>query len=350
MRVVLVHDIHCEREPMVRALREAPCQVEGVGSVKEALAAIAQEPPDVIVALIWPYGGADVVMQLRSADGAGGAHILVVIKGDPKHLDISTYLAAGANGVVRAPIADSELVARVKHAGGALAARLQREVAPVVERSNVAIVSRLQAWQNIGSLALDDLVGVIQHPLRVCDRPPSDFASGLRGATIPMSLASANICIDVSVVTDSSGRQWLSNRLLGDPSAIDASFDDVLRELANVSGGAFKRAARSESVTLTTGLPVSNFGVAWFGSGIRCWTAMLEDGTERIAIVGRIHSVETRRVSASGLLEGMVLTSDLRSETGQLLATAGSRLTQTTATRLAKLLGSRVVVEVARAA
>jgi hypothetical protein len=46
----------------------------------------------------------------------------------------------------------------------------------------------------------------------------------------------------------------------------------------------------------------------------------------------------------------MVLVNDLCTEGGVLLVTAGSRLTSSTAGRLAQLLGERFVVEVACAA
>ena len=43
----------------------------------------------------------------------------------------------------------------------------------------------------------------------------------------------------------------------------------------------------------------------------------------------------------------MVIVHDVRSESGALLVTAGSRLTKTTAERLGRLLGPKVFVEVA---
>jgi hypothetical protein len=46
----------------------------------------------------------------------------------------------------------------------------------------------------------------------------------------------------------------------------------------------------------------------------------------------------------------MVVVNDVRSKSGALLVTAGSRLTRTTAERLGSLLGPRLFVEVAFAA
>jgi hypothetical protein len=57
-----------------------------------------------------------------------------------------------------------------------------------------------------------------------------------------------------------------------------------------------------------------------------------------------------QRVPASSLAEGMVLVHDVRNEGGILLAPAGSRLTSTTAAKLAQMLGPRFTLEVASAA
>jgi hypothetical protein len=83
---------------------------------------------------------------------------------------------------------------------------------------------------------------------------------------------------------------------------------------------------------------------------IRTWTVPVSGGRHCLAIVGEIRSLANARVPASKLREGMVLTHDLRNESGALVVTAGSRLTSSTAERVAKLLGDRFSVEVASAA
>ena len=123
---------------------------------------------------------------------------------------------------------------------------------------------------------------------------------------------------------------------------------DALRELANTAGGALKRAALTESVALTTGLPVDDNAARFPGKHI-CWSLTLQDGG-CFAVVGEILARGNERISAAKLAEGMVIAHDVRNESGILLVPAGARLTSTSALRLAAMLGPRFFLEVAPAA
>jgi hypothetical protein len=70
----------------------------------------------------------------------------------------------------------------------------------------------------------------------------------------------------------------------------------------------------------------------------------------RIALVAETRAKENQRISAADLSEGMVIVREVRSEAGLLLVPAGSRLTSSTAAKLAQVLGPRYFVEVAAAA
>jgi hypothetical protein len=142
---------------------------------------------------------------------------------------------------------------------------------------------------------------------------------------------------------------WIRETLLGDPSAHDEATRDALRELANTAGGALKRAALTESITLTTGIPCDDSASRFPGKHL-CWSLKLEGGAGCLAVVGEIRSRSNERISAARLTEGMILAHDIRNEGGVLLVPAGSRLTATSATRLAAMLGPRFFVEVAPAA
>jgi hypothetical protein len=65
--------------------------------------------------------------------------------------------------------------------------------------------------------------------------------------------------------------------------------------------------------------------------------------------VAEIKERANRRVPASQLIEGMVLAHDLRNDCGILLVPSGSRLTGTSAARLAKMFGDKIYLEVATA-
>ena len=75
----------------------------------------------------------------------------------------------------------------------------------------------------------------------------------------------------------------------------------------------------------------------------------VESGLGYLVLAAEIKVRENRRVSASELIEGMVLAHDVRNGGGLLLLAAGSRLTCTSAQKLAKMLGDRIYLEVAPA-
>jgi hypothetical protein len=210
-------------------------------------------------------------------------------------------------------------------------------------------VSGLRAWENLGALVAEDLGQLAGHPFAVSDGWPARFTSDVQSATIPMSLAGDQLEVRVSIAVDSNALSWLRQSLLGDAAANDEATDDALRELANTAGGAVKRAALCENITLTTGLP-TNDRAASFPSASRCWTLTLDGADTCIAVVGEIRKRENQRVAASELSEGMVLAHDVRNEGGILLVPAGSRLSSTTAVKLAQMLGPRFFLEVAPAA
>jgi CheY-like chemotaxis protein len=345
MRVLLVTARHGEHCATARALEGAGCRLETVGSEREAFGAMSREPPDVVIVWVSGDASAETIARLRTAVGGGQSYVLAMLEGPPRHWDIPTILAGGANDVVRCPVTEAEVVARVTGSRGAVR-RPPPVVAPLLDRAGVGAVGELRAWRDAGALVAHELGHLVGEELRATLAPPGGDGRDRRGATISMSLARAQVEVQLSLVTTSPGLHRLGTKLLADPSPKEAALDDVLRELANVAGGAVKRAALSESVTLTTGLPFDNPSVRVEGHGIRFWTLTREDGTECVAVAGEIQAMQKQRVPAASLREGMVLTQDLRTESGLLLVTSGSRLTNTTASRLAKLLGSRILVDV----
>jgi hypothetical protein len=198
-------------------------------------------------------------------------------------------------------------------------------------------------------LICEDLGAIVGEVVEPIAGWPGNFGRELRGATITMSLALDRIALRVSVMGDRSALKWLGKAVLGDGCAPEATIADMLREMANTAGGAIKRAALPENLTLTTGIPSNATNVRFEGPGVQSWTMPLDGGKANLAIVGEIRERDNQRVPVTGLREGMVLAHDLRTESGALLVTAGSRLTSTTAERLAQVLGPRFLVEVAPA-
>ena len=166
----------------------------------------------------------------------------------------------------------------------------------------------------------------------------------MRRVSQPRSLCQSIQCgmPRISIVADTPTRSWLGANLLGDPAASEEALDDVMREMANVAGGALKRAALIEGPVLTTGIPVDGRSLPARDSGARCWTVPIADGVS-IAVIGEIRRRANRRIPAQRLSEGMIVVNDVHSDAGLLLLPAGTRLTSTTADNLRDLLDLAVI-------
>lgn len=346
MRIVLLNPKRVERDAMVRALAHSTYRVEPVGDEPTALAAIARESPAVIVFSVPAAGAPDLVRRLRATDSTGQAYLLALLESTASRKDIASVLDAGVHDFIRRPIVDAELVERVRAPARLIRWAQSLPRTTVFDLASAMDIGRLQAWKNLGTLVADDLSQIATQAFAVREGWPKRFADQLCGATIPMSLAGDQLEVRVSIVVDALTLHWLRGALLGDPNANADATDDALRELANTAGGAVKRAALCENVTLTTGLPSTNHSPSFSGDRV-CWTLSSDGGDVCIAVVGEIRKLANQRVPASELSEGMVLAHDIRNASGILLVPAGSRLTGTSAAKLSAMLGPRFLIEVA---
>jgi hypothetical protein len=240
-----------------------------------------------------------------------------------------------------APFCAQELRARVD-----VGRRLRRWIAnsPVEAPVTRSVVDELRTWRCLGDVVADDLEIMLGRPLTVEEGWPK-LAEPIRLATISMSLPSEQLELCVSLVADTLTRRWLGETLVGDVDAADEILDDLMREMANVAGGALKLAAVAEGAVLTTGLPVDGRSLPGRGSGTKCWTISLGAGL-MVAMIGEVRRRANRRIPAHRLSEGMVVVGDVRNGGGVLLLPSGTRLTSTTAERLSNLL-DLTLVEVA---
>jgi CheY-like chemotaxis protein len=349
MRVLLLNDRRGERDAMVRALPQDTYQVEAVADEQSALAAICRQAPQVVVFSVPAKGGADLARRLRGVENTSESYLLAVVEATPINKEISSLISAGVHDFMRRPFADTELVERVNAPERLL--RWSRSVSKpcAFDFSDALDVSSLRAWRILGQLVAEDLGQMAGQQFTVSPGWPAHLDAEAISASIPMSLAGDQLELRLSVVADPPALGRLREVLLGDANANDAATRDAIRELANTAGGAFKRAALSENVTLTTGLPIDDSSRRFPGNH-NCWRLAMAGGTGTLAVVGEIRSRANERISAAKLTEGMVVAYDVRNEGGVLLVPAGARLTSTSATRLASLLGARIFIDVAPAA
>lgn len=310
-------------------------------SLETAHAEIQRQAPEILLLLLPDAGGLELLRTLRAADGSGRMYVIAVTAEHQPARMVTSAIAAGSHDVLCAPYTVEQLLACVdvrRRLGRWLATR-PREVAPGDPAHPK--VEELRAWHYLGDVIADDLETMLGRPLRITPGWPA-FTDSLQLATITMTMATEQLELCVSIVADTATRQWLGASLLGDAAASDEALDDVMREMANLAGGALKRAARAEGPVLSTGIPVDRRSLPRRESGARCWTIPIDADTQ-LAVIGEVRHRANRRIPARGLIEGMVVVADVHNGLGTLLLPSGTRLTVTTAERLSALLDTALV-------
>ncbi len=340
LRVLIVGDDTARRAEVARHL-DADEYVLIDASLESAQAEVQRQPPEILLILVPDGGGLDLLRALRAADASGRMYVIAVTSAHHPARMVSSAVAAGSHDVLCAPYAPQELRARVD-----VRRRLARWIAgrprdvPAVEPVRPK-VDDLRAWHYLGDVVADDLETMLGLPLCVTQGWPT-FTATTQHATITMTMATDQLELCISIVADAAARQWLGATLLGDAAASEEALDDVMRELANLAGGALKRAARAEGPILSTGIPVDGRSLPRRESGARCWTLPVDAQTQ-LAVIGEIRHRANRRIPARGLVEGMVVVADVHNPMGILLLPSGTRLTTTTAERLSDLLDTTLV-------
>ncbi len=332
MRILLFDDRRIERDAALHALTKASFTVRSVETVDELKARAMGVDYDVLLVGWNPRLPA---LGMRAiCEHASGRPVVAVIDGAN---DLSAAVACGVHEVVRRPILNEELVLRL-HSLHRAASR----PAPGFD------VRSLPTWSHAMTAVareLGELIGI-----DAASFVPSDgsMPRAFRSGTIAMSLVEKSVDIRASFVVDAEAEKWLLAKLLPGAATTTEVVEDALREVANAAGAAMKRTLKADA-NLTAGLPVNEPPLARTSQeAYECWRI---DGVEGFACV-LVQSARKARalVKASQLVEGMIVATDLRNESGALLVAAGTRLTSTTVERVRSILGAAFTVEVAEAA
>lgn len=337
MHALIVHDNKAERDSIASVLTAEKYRVDTV-AVAAAAGYLDRESPELVI-VGWHQAAPLLVRRIRSRDADKRAYILATLDKLPASV-IPTMFDAGVDDFMRTPIVREELIARA-----AAPQRIKMWASPGATTNGEGVeLAKLKAFTQLGSIVTEDLAQIVG-PLAI--QNGWSVNGELRGAFIPMTVASEQAEIRVSIVVEAKLLRTLAGILLGDENAPNESLDDMLREIANTAGGAVKRAAELENVNVTTGLPVNGGATSTQNETTSCWTAVLDSGVQaRIGIIGEIRKQKNQRIPLAKAAEGMVITHDLRNESGALILPAGARLTQTSVGRMRQLLGPRFVIDV----
>ncbi len=341
MHALVIDENKTQRELITTILRTANYRVDPAINREAALKLLERESPELVV-IAWSSTAVDVIRRIRSCDDERHTYILCVLeKSEP--VAITAMFQAGADDFFRPPVVKEELIARAAAPQRIGKWRGLGAMPAALDLANHVDLRKLVAFREMGRFVAADLSEL----LGALELEESWLVAGeLRGASIPMSIASEEAELRVSIVVESSVMSELSMLLLGDAHPSPEALADMLREVANTAGGAVKRAAGEEGITVTTGLPVSASSGPKRNEMTRCWTAKIAGSNAKIGIIGELHKRTNQRVPINGLQEGMVLSHDLRNDAGALLMPAGTRLTATAVSRMMSMLGARHVVDV----
>jgi CheY-like chemotaxis protein len=344
MLALVISEKKPERDVVAGHLQQAGYRVNAAADRAAASAFLEGELPDVVI-VSWSPAAVDIVRKVRCQEDAKHTYILALLDKEQPALVIPAILQAGGDDFLRRPILKEELLLRADSPQRIAKWRVAPKSA-ALDLSTVVDLRNIHAFKNMGALVGADLSQLIGE-LEIVEGWL--MAGELRGACVPMSVPSEQAELRVSIVVEAKLVRTLAGMLLGDESAPATALDDMMREIANTAGGAVKRAALADKLMVTTGLPVNEARGATRNEMTRCWTARIPGTETQLGIIGEVHKRTNQRLPMAKLEENMVLSCDVRNESGALVMTAGTRLTSTTIDRLVGMLGSRFVVDVTAA-
>jgi DNA-binding response OmpR family regulator len=333
MRVLIVSDDANLRRRLAGEL-ESTRRTASACEVQRAPAAIRSQVPDVLVVHIATRDDLAIISSLAAE--ASSMYVLALLGEELPARASAAAIAAGSQDVLPMPYTREQLHLRVD-----ARERLCRWIGAPHDQAQVqAGMPKLRSWQYLDTIVADDLEGMLGKRVTLTEKRMPAIAA-MQLATIPMTLPDAQLDLCISIVADAPARTWLGVALLGDDTAGDEVVQDIMRELANLAGGAFKRSAFVERSTVGTGIPIDNDRTP-FGPHARYWEVATEDGCV-FGLIADVRVRPNRRVPARRLAEGMVVVKDVVNGAGVLLLPSGTRLTSTTAERLSRLLDQTLI-------
>lgn len=348
MHVLIVSDIRSERDAMVRSLSESGVQVTALSDGRSASAHLDEESIDVVV-IEWGLRSptaAELLQRMREREEERHVYAIVVM-GNPNSASIHGAFAAGGDDLLRKPFLREEFLARIA-ALERIRAWAPRALASTLDFTTA--LSRLEAWRSAPRLIALDLRTLFGRVLEEIDREEMRFPTVMHAA-LPIFLASRGVECRLTMGIDALSLQELSRYFFG-PGEREVDLDalqDILRELSNIAAGAVANAASAEDVGLTLALPfiVEGLEEPLVDPTRRQEFALSVAGTSiQLGLRLQLETRELRRMAPNQLREGMIVARPVTSDQGVLFVAAGTRLTATTAARLAEILSPRAHVTV----
>jgi len=353
MRLLIVDSVLKERDATVRLFPADAHEIRLAQSAAEALSIVETADFDLILIETTLAGtsGLELVKRIRAREASGHTYIIVTAARQVPG-DLKGAFAAGADDFIRKPLVRDELLIRAE-----APTRIRRWAAKVFGGSAAdfdgnSALTAISAWTSAESGLCSELADMLGYGLTPVPTHNAIDGSSLVSA-LTLSLASEQTEVFLAIGVDNGSAATLAEALFGSPDVEPAAMKDMMRELANVAAGAFKRIAGTEGRVLTTGLPSeSTVETVRQLSAIahKAWVGTVEGSSLAIRFDLRLRAREPKRVRAAGLREGMVLAVDLRNPLGALLMPSGTRICETHLAGIRRQLGDEHSIEIVEAA
>lgn len=344
MRILVVQPRTAERANVANALLGSSHQLECANDAAAALQMLEQKPFDVLMVehALTGMSGHELVRRFRAREGVRRTWVMVTnALASPGC--VQAAFAAGADDFVPNRCSKDELLARLDGK-----ARVQAWVAALSTREEESPrADALRSWTESAELmttTFGDMLGIEV----TLDHAPPDPSDRAEVAVLPLTLAATGHEVSVRAALTASGKSLVCEHLLGAADAEPEAARDMLREIANLSGGIWKRLAAGEGHAYSVGIPRD---ASWVDGerGVlaeRQWT-VCASGKTLLHLRLELRQRCNERVPIETITEGMVLAQDVFNLSGGVLLRGGTRLTRSLLTQLSRALGTKAVLEVA---
>lgn len=373
MKIIIVEDTPGAHADLGRILEHANHEVV-VSNAASAVDAIQKAKPDIALVACAPSSETldRIAGALRADEVAVFRSCVVLLGTDTPEARAAAY-AAGADDVVPPGASAGELANRLRCAERVvrLERRLRERVvelesalrrlslaalargqevraslAPVARRGGFAVLLLTHTWSSVEEL-MSAMCGEYLQSTFTRVVGAAHPAHGSPGASISLTDVENELLLDLAFFTSGADAHEIAAQFCGDPGLVDDDVKrDVLLELANSGMGAMKAAFLGEEYRFAGSLPravaFGDLDKLLAGSEAKR-VITLRSEQFLVHVVVTVRHQGRVKIPASQLREGMVLAADVTNEQLVLLARAGTRLTETTAQKLARLVPKRLV-------
>jgi AmiR/NasT family two-component response regulator len=341
--------------------------VNAVHDAKGALALIKRDPPDIAV-VADDLAGEELGRIAQLVIGADDLYrsLVVVVARDTPERRTALY-SAGVDDVAGPTVTPRELASRIRSTERLV--RLERrlrervcELESALSRLEMQAVRRGQtiaaatatdaspagapflltpSWDNVEQILCKLCVEYLRAPFQLVAGVATP-AAGSPGATISLTDVVHELRIDLTFFAPVASARAIAVAFCGDETMVDDEIvRDVFLELANSGMGAVKSAFLADGFRFAGSTPkprvfVSAASLIAEAEAKRLLT--YRSDSSFVHVVVAVRRIPRVRVTPGALREGMVVATDLVNDAGVLIIKAGTRLTETAAERVRRLL------------